>query len=197
MLTEVSIPASIKRIEHNAFGYCSDFLPSESTIKNVYYGGSEKEWKAIKLYDAGYDIISYNPNYVDPYKDISVEKIFPNATIHFNGGDTPNPPTPSTGFNDVKSSDYFADPVKWAVDNNITAGTGGNKFSPGKTCTRDQIVTFLYRSKNSPEVTVTDQFTDMPKLEEFQRAISWAVEQDITVGDGKGHFLPAKGCTRA
>ncbi len=124
-------------------------------------------------------------------------------TVGNGGGDTPNPPdpptppAPSTGFSDVKPSDYFAAPVKWVVDNNITAGTGGNKFSPGKTCTRDQIVTFLYRSKNSPEVTITDQFTDMPKLEEFQRAISWAVEQDITVGDGKGHFLPAKGCTRA
>lgn len=124
-------------------------------------------------------------------------------TVNNGSGDTPNPPdpptppTPSTEFSDVKANDYFATSVKWAVDNNITAGTGGNKFSPGKTCTRDQIVTFLYRSKNSPEVTITDQFTDMPKLEEFQRAISWAVEQDITVGDGKGNFLPAKGCTRA
>ena len=83
------------------------------------------------------------------------------------------------------------------MENNITAGTGGGKFSPDKTCTRDQIVTFLYRSKNSPAVTITSQFTDMPKNQEFQKAISWAVENSITVGDGKGHFLPAKGCTRA
>ena len=93
--------------------------------------------------------------------------------------------------------DYFYKSVLWAVDNNITAGTGGGKFSPGKTCTRNQIVTFLYRANGSPEVTVTDQFTDMPKSEEFRRAISWAVEKDVTSGTGGGKFSPGKGCTRA
>ncbi len=117
------------------------------------------------------------------------------------GSKPSEPPKPSKptvgGFSDVYEGDYFDKSVLWAVDNNITAGTGGNKFSPGKTCTRDQIVTFLYRANGSPEVTVTDQFTDMPKSEEFRRAISWAVEKDVTSGTGGGKFSPGKGCTRA
>lgn len=110
-------------------------------------------------------------------------------------GNTENP-LAVAGFDDVTSSDFFADSVKWAVEKGVTSGTGNGKFSPGNPCTRDQIVTFLYRFKSSPEVTITNQFTDMPANGEFQKAISWAVENEITVGDGKGHFLPGKGCTR-
>ena len=57
------------------------------------------------------------------------------------------PAVPTNGdFTDVKPSDYFADAVKWAVENNVTSGTGGGKFSPNSTCTLGQIVTFLHRA---------------------------------------------------
>ncbi len=107
------------------------------------------------------------------------------------------PTTTVGGFRDVRVGAYYADSVLWAVDNGITSGIGGGKFAPAQTCKREQIVTFLYRSKGSPDVAVTDQFTDMPKSQEFQKAISWAVENGITMGNGKGRFLPEKGCTRA
>lgn len=56
-------------------------------------------------------------------------------------------PVPTVGgFRDVHENDYFADPVLWAVDNNVTAGTSATQFSPNSTCTRGQIVTFLYRA---------------------------------------------------
>ncbi|WP_300684518.1 S-layer homology domain-containing protein [Acutalibacter sp. 1XD8-36] len=114
------------------------------------------------------------------------------------GSKPPKPTEPTVGgFSDVKQSAYYADAVLWAVENGITSGIGGGKFAPAQTCKREQIVTFLYRSKGSPQVSITDQFTDMPKSEEFQRAISWAVENNITMGNGKGQFSPAKGCTRA
>ena len=48
-------------------------------------------------------------------------------------------------FSDVKAGDYYYEAVLWAVKNKITEGTGGGKFSPKVTCTRGQIVTFLYR----------------------------------------------------
>jgi hypothetical protein len=49
-------------------------------------------------------------------------------------------------FADVTSSAYYADAVKWAVENGITKGTGdGTTFSPDDLCTRAQMVTFLYR----------------------------------------------------
>lgn len=102
-----------------------------------------------------------------------------------------------TGFSDVKPGSFCADPVIWAVDNGITTGVGGGRFAPGDACKREQIVTFLYRSKGSPAVSITDRFTDMPKSEEFQRAISWAVESGITMGNGKGKFNTGMGCTRA
>ncbi|WP_166543182.1 S-layer homology domain-containing protein [Acutalibacter sp. 1XD8-36] len=114
------------------------------------------------------------------------------------GSKPPKPTEPTVGgFSDVKQSAYYADAVLWAVENGITSGIGGGKFAPAQTCKREQIVTFLYRSKGSPQVSITDQFTDMPKSEEFQRAISWAVENNITMGNGKGQFSPEKGCTRA
>ncbi|MBQ7970792.1 MAG: S-layer homology domain-containing protein, partial [Clostridia bacterium] len=51
----------------------------------------------------------------------------------------------SNPFKDVKKS-YYSDAVLWAVKNNITTGTSANTFSPDATCTRGQIVTFLYRA---------------------------------------------------
>ncbi len=104
---------------------------------------------------------------------------------------------PAVQFTDVKPTAYYADAVSWAVTNNITAGIGAGRFAPADTCKREQIVTFLYRSKGSPAVDITDSFSDMPKLEEFRKAISWAVENNITSGIGGGKFAPEKGCTRA
>jgi len=49
-------------------------------------------------------------------------------------------------FADVPAGQWYTDAVLWAVENGITTGTGGNKFSPNVTCDRGQIVTFLYRA---------------------------------------------------
>ena len=50
-----------------------------------------------------------------------------------------------SGFRDVPANAYYSDAVSWAVEMDITKGTSSTAFSPGKTCTRAQIVTFLYR----------------------------------------------------
>ena len=61
----------------------------------------------------------------------------------------PAPKTQSSGFSDVQNpNDYYYVPVLWAVENGIAAGTGGGLFSPELSCTRGQIVTFLYRDMN-------------------------------------------------
>lgn len=49
-------------------------------------------------------------------------------------------------FADVKSGQFYTDAVKWAVGKNITSGTSSTTFSPDQSCTRGQIVTFLYRA---------------------------------------------------
>ena len=46
----------------------------------------------------------------------------------------------------MADSAYYADAVKWAETEGITDGTGSNTFSPNSTCTRAQIVTFIYRA---------------------------------------------------
>ncbi len=56
------------------------------------------------------------------------------------------PNSGSTGFTDVPADAAYAKAVSWAVSKGITNGTSATNFSPGDTCTRAQIVTFLYRS---------------------------------------------------
>ncbi len=57
----------------------------------------------------------------------------------------PEPTSAANPFKDVSETDYFYKAVLWAVENGITNGTSKTKFSPTKTCTRGQVVTFLYR----------------------------------------------------
>ena len=55
----------------------------------------------------------------------------------------------AASFTDVPTDSYYAQAVAWAVENGITAGVGGGRFDPNATCTRAQIVTFLYRNYQS------------------------------------------------
>ena len=51
-----------------------------------------------------------------------------------------------SAFSDVAANAYYADAVAWAEKNGVTGGIGGGLFGSGNTCTRAQIVTFLYRA---------------------------------------------------
>ena len=51
----------------------------------------------------------------------------------------------ASAFSDVASGSYYAAAAQWASAQGITQGTGGNRFSPDKDCTRGQIVSLLYR----------------------------------------------------
>ena len=104
---------------------------------------------------------------------------------------------PTNAFRDVEEDSYYEIPVAWAVGMGITNGTGGGKFSPGKTCTREQVVTFLWRAEGEPEhEPVENPFTDVSETAYSYDAILWAVENDITKGTSKTKFSPAKTCTR-
>ncbi|WP_374220594.1 S-layer homology domain-containing protein [Oscillibacter sp. CU971] len=73
-------------------------------------------------------------------------------------------------FTDVKKSDYFADAVLWAVENNITAGTSKTTFSPSTTCSKAQILTFLWRANGSPDPTAANPFTDIKPADYFYKS---------------------------
>ena len=103
-------------------------------------------------------------------------------------------------FVDVKPTDYFYNPVKWAVGKNITKGTSAVTFSPDRTCTRAEIVTFLWRDAGSPMPTISrSPFSDVNYSmgADFYNAILWASQNGITAGTSTTTFSPNKNCTRA
>ena len=101
-------------------------------------------------------------------------------------------------FTDVKPKDWYADAVLWAVDNGITAGVDEHHFAPKQNCTREQVVTFLWAAKGSPEPqSDANPFKDVKKNSWFRKSVLWAVEQGVTGGVDETHFGVGKACDRA
>lgn len=100
-------------------------------------------------------------------------------------------------FTDVPDGAYYADAVRWAVENGITTGTGENTFSPDAPCTRAQMVTFLWRANGSPEPKdSSSRFSDVSAGAYYYKAVLWAVENGITTGTGATTFSPDATVTR-
>ena len=101
----------------------------------------------------------------------------------------------NVNFSDVKGNEYYADAVKWAVEEGITGGTGdGSKFSPNDPCTRAQAVTLMWRAAGEPSASGSS-FADVPSGEYYADAVKWAVQKGVTSGTGNG-FNPDGNCTR-
>ena len=100
-------------------------------------------------------------------------------------------------FTDVKAGSYYYDAVLWAVENGITKGTSETMFSPDATCSRAQIVTFLWRSQKSPAADTANPFTDVKASAYYADAVLWAVKEDVTKGTTNTTFSPDANCTRA
>ena len=100
-------------------------------------------------------------------------------------------------FADVSTDAYYYEAVKWAAEQGITGGVGGGLFAPDQSCTRAQIVTFLWRAAGSPEPKSMSSFSDVPEDSYYAKAVAWAVENGITVGTSATTFRPDATCTRA
>ena len=100
-------------------------------------------------------------------------------------------------FADVKVGSYYYDAVLWAVENGITKGTSDTMFSPDATCSRAQIVTFLWRANGSPAVSGNSAFTDVASDAYYAAAVAWAEKNGVTGGIGNGLFGSGNNCTRA
>ena len=100
-------------------------------------------------------------------------------------------------FTDVKETDYFYDPVLWAVENGITIGISADKFGPNVNCTRAQVVTFLWRANGSLKSKIQNPFVDVKRGDYYYDAVLWAVEEEITSGTSANTFSPDAFCTRA
>ena len=169
-LSSIEIPESVTGISSWAFSDCT-------SLNDVYYGGSEEQWNTITIY-SGNDELT-------------------NATIHFNSTLPESKPS-DTPFTDVPSGEYYYAPVLWAVDNGVTAGVTETTFVPDGTCTRAQIVTFLWRAKGCPEPISSDNpFTDVAYTDYYYKPVLWAMEKGITMGTSESTFSPEDGCTRS
>ena len=119
------------------------------------------------------------------------------VTFLWRAAGSPEPKTSTMPFTDVKADSYYHDAVLWAVEQGITKGTSDTAFSPNASCTRAQIVTFLWRANGSPAVSGNSAFTDVAADAYYAAAVTWAEKNDITGGIGGGLFGSNNNCTRA
>lgn len=168
-LKEVYLSGELEKVKNNAFD-------GANALKDVYYGGREYDWNQVQISETG------NAPLLQ-------------ATIHFNENVIANCP-----FRDVQSSQYFYKPVMWAVRHHpqVTNGVSEYLFMPDATCTRGQVVTFLWRAMGCPEpVSTENPFTDVAPSDYFYKAVLWANETGITNGTSRTTFGANDPCTRA
>ena len=190
----------------------------DNTEVDVYYPADNATWEGIHDLDVPdyYKItwIPYTPHNYGPWKvleeptateyglkkrictDCGAEETRAIARLtDWNDSDPEPLPNP---FTDVKESDYFYEPVLWAYADGITTGTTATTFTPNGTCTRAQVVTFLWRAMGCPEPGFNRRpFTDVDSSEYYYKAVLWAVEKGITTGTSATTFDPNGSCTRA
>ena len=99
-------------------------------------------------------------------------------------------------FYDVPNDAFFYEAVKWAVKSGVTNGLSDTMFGPYESCTRAQIVTFLWRAAGSPEPKTAVRFADVPAGSYYAKAVAWAIENGITNGMTETTFAPNATCTR-
>ena len=119
------------------------------------------------------------------------------VTFLWRAAGSPSPRSSTMPFTDVAADAYYCDAVLWAVEQDITKGTSDTAFSPNATCTRAQIVTFLWRSQTSPAAGAVNPFTDVAGNAYYAEAVKWAVMEGVTSGTTATTFSPNDHCTRA
>lgn len=108
-------------------------------------------------------------------------------------------PTPygKNPFGDVFVGSYCYDAVLWAYQRGITNGTDPTTFSPNKTVTRGQAMTYLHRFAGSVDASYSVSFADVSPNAYYAPAIRWAISQGITNGTSPSTFSPDAPCTKA
>ncbi len=181
-LKHLDIPEGVSNIDLEAFrgsGLVEISFPSTlkrinshafedcKDLKNIYYYGTESMFDNIQISEEGNA----------PLLNADVYIMMP--------------------FVDVPMSQYYTYPVMWAVANDITSGVDATHFAPNKSCTRAEIVTFLWNAAGKPSVNTNNPFKDVKKSDWYYQAVQWAVSENITAGVKKDEFAPNKTCTRA
>ena len=158
-------------------------LPEQTVIYGIHDAEKENAEMMMETVEAQWDIILYGYRYAENYA-----KEFGYTFC------------PLGSFSDVPAGKWYEIPVAWAYANGITSGTGDGKFSPNQACTREQIVTFIWKAYGAPEAAGTDMpFTDVNLEKYYAPAVLWAYhhEPQITGGMNDTTFGVGKPCTRA
>ena len=176
----------------NAWGVEKSVFPDVST-DSVYY--SSIVWAVDKGIVSGYEDGSFKPNASATRAQV--------VTMLWRAAGCPEPAAESNPFSDVSDTGSCAPYYKailWANENGIALGYGDGCFRPYQTCTRAQVVTFLWRFAEEPECTAENSFSDVSdtgSCAPYYKAILWANENGIALGYGDGCFKPDQTCTRA
>lgn len=163
--------------------------PFTDVSEDAYYFRAVK-WASIAKITAGTSSKTFSPNVGCTRAQV--------VTFLWRAAGSPEPTTSNNPFTDVKAGSYYYKAVLWAVENKVTAGTAADKFSPDATCTRAQIVTFLWRYEKEPTPTTTSNpFADVKAGAYYEKAVLWAAENGVTAGTSATTFSPDATCTRA
>ena len=114
------------------------FNPFDDVVKGDYYYNAVL-WAVEKGITAGTTKTTFSPNEICTRGQT--------AAFIWRATGKPTPVGSANPFKDVGSGEYFYPAVMWAAENGVAAGTGKTTFSPGDTCTRAEVVTFLYRAR--------------------------------------------------
>ena len=172
-------------------------LTESKSFENPFEDVSESDW----YYDSVMELAQ--KNYVN---GVSEKSFAPAATctraeavtVLWRAAGSPEPTAASSSFTDVKAGSYYEKAVLWAAENEITLGTSETTFSPDESCTRAQIVTFIWRANGAEEVRTWCDFSDVGQFNcYYAMSVSWAVEKGVTKGTSETTFSPDDSCTRA
>ena len=152
-------------------------------------------WAAVNGITSGVDALHFAPD--APCTRAQA------VTFLWRAAGSPAPKATTMPFTDVPVGSYYYDAVLWAVENGITKGTSATEFSPNESCSRAQIVTFLYRSEQvrgngmDGAWMFQNPFTDVDAESYYGEAVMWAIANNVTEGTSSTTFSPDANCTRA
>ena len=183
-------PVSSSSVKNGSVSFSTRSASKGSTVTITVKPDKGYELASQMVRDSNGNPIAVTPKTADTYTfimpsgNVSVEPVFA-------------PIKAQPEFKDVASDSYYYEAVQWAVENGITEGTSADTFSPGASCTRAQMVTFLWRAAGSPAPkSAANPFKDISANDYYYEAVLWAVENGITSGTGADTFSPGATVTR-
>ena len=164
-------------------------VQSFKDVPQSYAFYNEIEWASANKIVSGYDDGTFKPQGECKRKQV--------VAFLWRLKNTPAPASLAARFKDVNTKTNFYKAIYWASENNIVLGFGDGTFRPDDTCTRGQVVAFLWRLAGRPAPrTSAGKFSDVTSTNSFYKAILWASENGIVKGYSDGTFKPDNTCTR-